>query len=218
MSFGNDLAIIGILVFLEGILSLDNALVLAIIARGVKPELQKKVLTYGLVGAVVFRMTAIFFASELIHYHWIKFIGGGYLLWLAIRYFLFEEKDDETRTVQRGFWTTVAVVELTDIAFAVDSILAGVALTNQYWIIVTGGLIGTLLMRFAANQFIRLLKVFPNLETTAYLLITIIGLKVILEGFQIQGIDFHSANSPWFWGQWTLMGIVIVWGFKANNR
>lgn len=214
----HDFATIGVLVFLEGILSIDNALVLAIIARGVKPELQKKVLTYGLVGAVIFRMTAIFFANTLIHYTWIKFLGGAYLLWLAVQYFFFPEKENLKETVVRGFWATVLIVELTDIAFAVDSILAAVALTNNYWVIVTGGLIGTFLMRFAAKQFISLLAKFPNLERTAYMLITIVGVKVMLEGFHFEGVDFHSQDSPWFWGQWILMAAVILFGFKKNQK
>jgi YkoY family integral membrane protein len=214
----SDFATIGVLVFLEGILSIDNALVLAIIARGVKPQLQKKVLTYGLIGAVVFRMTAIFFASTLIHYRWIKFIGGAYLLWLAVQYFFFTEEKEEKEMVSRGFWATVLIVELTDIAFAIDSILAAVALTNRYWVIVVGGLIGTFMMRFAANQFIKFLGIYPNLERTAYLLITIVGGKVVLEGFSFSGVDFHSSDSPWFWGQWILMVVAIVFGLKKNQK
>ena len=213
-----DFATIGVLVFLEGILSIDNALVLAIIARGVQPQYQKKVLTYGLFGAVAFRMIAILFASTLIHYRWIKFIGGAYLLWLAIQYFFMtDDEGGEKEVIKRGFWMTVLIVELTDIAFAVDSILAAVALSDKYWVVVTGGLIGTLLMRFAANQFIKLLGIFPNLETTAYLLITAVGGKVMIEGFQFEGVDFHSPSSPWFWGQWILMAIIILFGFR-NNR
>lgn len=213
----SDFATIGVLIFLEGILSLDNALVLAIIARGVKPELQKKVLTYGLVGAVVFRMLAIFFASTLIQYRWIKFVGGAYLLWLAIQFFFFSEEKEDRERISRGFWSTVLVIELTDIAFAVDSILAAVALTNRYWVIVTGGLIGTFMMRFAANQFIRLLKVYPNLERTAYLLITIVGTKVMVEGLSLSGVDFHSSSNPWFWVQWLSMAFVIVFGFRRKK-
>ncbi len=82
----------------------------------------------------------------------------------------------------------------------------------------TGGLIGTFLMRFAANQFIRLLHSFPNLEKTAYLLITVVGVKVVLEGCKIKGVDFHSYGSPWFWGQWILMGLIIIYGFKKNQK
>ena len=116
----------------------------------------------------------------------------------------------------RSFWMTVILVELTDIAFAMDSILAAVAMTNQYWIIVTGALIGTVMMRFAAIACIRLLEKFPKLEDTAYILITIIGLKVIIEGFRINGVDFQSSHSPWFWAQWLSMAASIGYGFKKK--
>ena len=214
----SDVAMIGLLVFLEGVLSIDNALVLAIIARGVKPEHQKKVLTYGLIGAIFFRMTMIYFANTLIHYTWIKFVGGAYLLWLAFQHFFLTDKKTNKQMIVRGFWATVIIVELTDIAFAVDSILAAVALTNKYWIIVTGGLIGTFFMRFAANQFIKLLAIFPNLEKTAYLLITIVGVKVVIEGFHFDGIDFHSSSSPWFWLQWAVIVFSVLYGFKKNQK
>jgi YkoY family integral membrane protein len=218
ISFG-DIATVGILVFLEGVLSIDNALVLAIIARGVHPQYQRKVLTYGLFGAVAFRMIAILFASTLIHYRWIKVIGAAYLIWLAIQYFFLSKKEeDEKKVIHRGFWMTVLIVELTDIAFAVDSILAAVALSDRYWIVVTGGLIGTLLMRFAAKQFIDLLNRFPNLESTAYFLITVVGLKVMIESFEFNGMDFHDPSNPWFWTQWILMGAIIARGFRKKNR
>jgi YkoY family integral membrane protein len=214
----HSLAIIGVLVFLEGLLSLDNALVLAIMARGVKPELRKKALTYGLIGAVAFRIAAIGIASSLIRYHWVKIIGGAYLMWLVMKYFFLDDHSaDQIEAKSRGFWQTVILIELTDIAFAIDSILAAVAMTNQFWLIVIGGLIGTVMMRFAASGMIKLLEKFSRLEMTAYLLIAIIGIKIILEGIQIPGVDFHSTHSPWFWSQWTLMAICIAFGFKKTN-
>jgi YkoY family integral membrane protein len=212
-----SLAVIGVLVLLEGLLSLDNALVLAIMARGVRPELRKKALTYGMVGAVVFRMAAIGVAATLMKHTWVKFLGGAYLLYLVVQYFFFDEKDGGLKEPKiRGFWTTVLLIELTDMAFAVDSIMAAVGLTKQYWLIVIGGLIGTLLMRYAANAMIGLLEKYSRLETTAYLLILIIGCKLILEGFHFDDIDFHSNQSAWFWGQWILMSGCIAYGLKKK--
>lgn len=215
----HSLAVIGVLVLLEGLLSLDNALVLAIMARGVKPELRRKALTYGLIGAVIFRLFAIGVASSLMKYHWVKIVGGAYLLWLVVKhFFLNDHPEDHIAVKHRGFWKTVLLIELTDIAFAIDSILAAVALTREFWLIVVGGLLGTVMMRFAASGMIQLLEKFSRLETTAYLLIAIIGIKITLEGFQLQGIDFHSTTSPWFWGQWILMAACIVFGFMKKSK
>ena len=74
------------------------------------------------------------------------------------------------------------MIELTDLAFAVDSILAAVALTSNYWVIVIGGLIGVVVIRFAAQGVIKLLERYPKLETIAYVLIAVVAIKVIVEG------------------------------------
>lgn len=224
MPFGitpQDLVIVGFLVFLEGILSIDNALVLAMMARPLPKEQQKRALTYGLVGAVVFRLIATVSASWLIKLNWVKFVGGGYLLFLSIKHFYDnhqkKQKSETSAPKVRGFWQTVLMIELVDIAFAVDSILAAVSLTNKIWIIFTGGILGVILMRFAANLFIGMLSRFPNLETTAYLLVGTIGIKVIVEGLRLPGVDFHSAHAPAFWVFWGLMFAFIAYGLRRKT-
>src|SRR5437762_4006711 len=116
---------IGFLSILEILLSIDNALVLALLAKEVQPSEQKKVLTYGLMGALIFRLIAVGIAGTLIKFRWMKWLGGGYLLWLAVDYFWSQRKNgsnkkNKTIKTYRGFWRTVLVVELTDISFAVD--------------------------------------------------------------------------------------------------
>jgi len=215
-----DLMVIGFLVFLEGVLSIDNALVLALLAKPLPPEQQKKALTYGLIGAVVFRFIAIGLAAFLMKWVWVKFVGGGYLIWVALAHFFSKSKPETSKKEMKStsFWKTVLVIELTDIAFAVDSILAAVALTNKFWIIFAGGVIGLVLMRFAAGYFIRLLDRFPKFETSAYLLVFLIGLKLVVDGFHLPGLDFHSTSSPAFWTFWILMLSVILFGFKSTQK
>lgn len=213
-----DLVIVGILIFLEGILSIDNALVLAVLAKHLPKEQQRKALTYGLVGAVVFRMLAIFVASYLMHWNWVKFVGGGYLVFIATRHLFFVDKELSKEVKKVSFWKTVLLIELTDIAFAVDSILAAVALTPKYWIIVTGGVIGLIMMRFAASVFLGLLNRFPGLEKTAYLLVLTIGGKVIIEGMRIDGINFHSTDNYAFWIFWITMILATAYGFIFNKK
>lgn len=113
---------------------------------------------------------------------------------------------------------TVIIVELTDIAFAVDSILTAVALTTKVWVVMAGGLIGLVMMRFAASLFIKLLERFPRFEPTAYILVFIIGMKLLIDGFHFPGVDFHSAHSPAFWIFWGSMAGALLFGFTKKKE
>ena len=213
-----DLFLIGFLVFLEGILSIDNALVLAMMVKHLPPKSRKKALTYGLIGAFAFRFIALAMVAQLMKWNWVKYVGGAYLILIAAKHFLFpphpENKNQESKT---SFWKTVVMIELMDIAFAVDSILAAIALTQKIWIVFTGGVLGIVLMRFAASGFVNLLQRFPGLEGSAYLLVGTIGVKLVLEGLHLPGVDFHSASQPAFWVFWGLMAFFILFGLRKTK-
>lgn len=213
-----DFFLIGFLAFLEGILSIDNALVLALMAKHLPKELQRKALTYGLAGSVVFRLASLGIVTQLMKWNWVKFAGGGYLLLISLNHLIRGHGEEESgrKEKKHSFWRTVFLIELMDIAFAVDSILAAVALTRKFWIVFTGGMMGVILMRFAASVFLRLLHRFPNFETTAYLLIFVIGGKLVIDGFHLPGVDFHSASSPAFWAFWSTMLLCLLYGFRRK--
>jgi YkoY family integral membrane protein len=267
----HDLAIIGLLVVLEGVLSIDNALVLGILAKRLPKDLQKKALTYGLIGAFVFRLIAIGTAAYLLHWRVVKLLGGGYLVYVAVKHFVFENRaqsgesitvnasgepvladaeghplsqaDAEKRltetqpslvttAVHAGFWPTVVVIELTDIAFAVDSIVAAIGVVGpppagstrhpKLWVVLIGGFLGVVLMRFAAVLFIRLLERFPRFETAAYLLVVLIGLKLMVDWAantpdHPHMINFHAVQSPAFWVFWVLMLACFCIGFIPSR-
>jgi YkoY family integral membrane protein len=215
-----DIFLVLFLAFLEGILSIDNALVLALAAKGLPQNLQRKALTYGLAGAVIFRIAALFIVRQLMAWTWVKYVGGGYLIFISLQHLLKKKHDDHhdaSKAPVRSFWKTVIVIELMDIAFAVDSILAAVALTNKFWIVFIGGFIGVILIRFSASVFIKLLNRFPAFESTAYLLILWIGIKLVLEGIHVPGLEFESPSQIGFWGFWGLMGITILSGFRPKR-
>src|SRR2546429_7839345 len=85
----HDLVIVALLIVLEGVLSIDNALVLGLLAKRVPKRLQGRALTYGLVGALIFRMAAIGAANWLLQWTFAKLLGRAYLIFVAIKHFIF---------------------------------------------------------------------------------------------------------------------------------
>lgn len=178
------------LAVMECILSADNALVLSAFVKPLPKEQQKKALVYGLWGAYIFRFIFIGLGTVLIKFWPIKLIGALYLLYLAFKFFREKSKgqdaDEEANVKPKGwlvkvfgvFWATVISVELMDLAFSVDSILTALAISEQVWVVLLGGMIGILLMRGIATFFITLMNKVPELETTAYVLIVFIALKM----------------------------------------
>lgn len=170
------------LCFMEGLLSLDNAVVLAVMVQHLPKDTQKKALSYGIWGAFIFRAIALLLITVIVSSFWIKLVGGVYLLWLAYSYFSNKEEEEETgQNKVRSFWKTVLMIELMDITFSMDSILASVAISNVYWVLLTGGILGIIMMRFAAAFFVSLIEKYPVLEKVAYFLVGLIGLKLVAE-------------------------------------
>ncbi len=184
-----DLATIGLLVLLEGLLSADNALVLAILVMGLPREEQGRALRYGLLAAFAFRFIAVLLAAFLIQAAWIKLVGGGYLLYLAARHFLGPGDSENEAGVPSAkpawglsaFWATVVRVELINIAFSVDSILVAVAMSPKLWVILTGGIVGIVAMRVVAGELIALIRRYPAIVDGAFAIIAWVGIKLVLE-------------------------------------
>lgn len=228
-----------VLVALEGLPAADNAVVMAVMVKHLPKEQQKKALFYGLMGAFVFRFAALFMITILVDVWQIQALGAAYLLFIAFKHIYDQRKGKEhsiepEATKGSGFWMTVLKVELADIAFAIDSMLAAVALaitlphlnlfgvseigginSGQFAVMLAGGLVGLVIMRFAAHKFVKLLTNYPQLETTAFVIVGWVGVKLTVltlahKDLAILPYDFaHSAE--WkiiFWA--VLLGIVAV--------
>lgn len=200
--FGEDLGaaalIIGNLIVIESLLSVDNAAVLATMVMDLSKEERNKALKYGIFGAYFFRGLSLLFASMLVKIWWLKPIGGFYLLYLCYDYFKGEstpqQEDDlldkktnwfykKTIGAFGPFWATVALVEVMDLAFSIDNVFAAVAFTDNLFIICIGVFIGILAMRFVAQGFVKLMERYPFLETAAFLVIGVLGVKLSSSAF-----------------------------------
>jgi YkoY family integral membrane protein len=185
----SDFITIGLLVLLEGLLSADNALVLAVLVMGLPRAEQNRALRYGLVAAFAFRFIAVSLAAFLLRAAWIKLAGGGYLLYLAAAHFLGPSQAGSGRPVPAArpawglsaFWMTVVRVELINIAFSVDSILVAVAMSPKLWVVMTGGIVGIVAMRIVAGELIALLRRYPAIVDGAFAIIAWVGIKLLLE-------------------------------------
>lgn len=194
MSLEQSLLIILNLVIIESLLSVDNAAVLATMVMDLPPAQRKKALKYGIFGAYLFRGICLFLASWLIRFWWLKAIGGIYLLSLFIQYFFRKstpQQEDDLLNKQENklyrltknrlgkFWSTVILVEVMDLAFSIDNVFAAVAFTGNIYLIWTGVFIGILAMRFVAQGFVRLMEKYYFLETAAFVVIGILGIKLL---------------------------------------
>ncbi|WP_337044935.1 DUF475 domain-containing protein [Emticicia sp. 17c] len=190
-----SLAIIGNLIIIESLLSVDNAAVLATMVMDLPEKQRDKALKYGIIGAYVFRGLALLFASFLIKFWFLKPLGGLYLLYLVYSWWKGKQTESEeddyvdknenwlykiTVGTFGNFWATVALVELMDMAFSIDNVFAAVAFSKNIIIIWIGVFIGILAMRFVAQGFVKLMEKYPFLETCAFIVIAILGLKLML--------------------------------------
>jgi len=222
-----------LLIGLEGLLAADNALVLAIMVKHLPEKERRKALFYGLAGAFIFRFGSLFVISYLVDIWQLQAIGALYLLFIAFNHIFRktfvkkgEKETEKSREKKKsGFWMTVFKVELADIAFAIDSILAAVALAmalpgsglpniggldgGKFLVIFAGGFIGLIIMRYAANFFVRLLNKKPGLEVAAFLIVGWVGVKLLVytlshEALAILPVGF--AESP----SWKITFYVVL--------
>ena len=248
-SLGSIITIVLQLIFLEGILSIDNAAVLGAMVAHLPDDKyipwpkrlqmfhhtsfhllghqRQAALKVGLLGAYVGRAAMLFFATYIISNPWLRLLGAAYLFKLSTDHFAAlvtvapatEEEENEleiTIPKGKGFWSVVVAVELADLAFSLDNVVAAVALSNEFWVVVLGVALGILVMRFAAGIFSLVVEKEPILVHAAYLLILNIGIELVIEDFIHMSIHDMVKFSVsvitlllvWLYGRWPFLHFV----------
>lgn len=228
-------AILAILVIvaLEAILSVDNAMVLAVMVRPLPEHLRQRALLYGLIGAYVLRGLALLFATLIIQIWWIQLLGGLYLIYLAFNHFrkLPSHQDPHhtaaaIQAAAASFWRIVVMINVVDLAFAVDSVLVAVALSDNFWIILTGVFIGILALRLVAGVFVGLLEKYPRFEAVAFAVVGFAGVKLAIGSWDKLAKEVLS-RPEWVTGidktQFSLfiLGVLIlgtIWAMSQRPR
>ncbi|MDX1977518.1 MAG: hypothetical protein SFT94_07580 [Pseudanabaenaceae cyanobacterium bins.68] len=202
-----------VLVLLESILSADNAVALASLVRSLPdPKQEEWALRYGLVGAFVMRVGLILSATWVIKYWQFELAGAVYLLWLSGKYFWGKAQEDQEHpnAMATKLWQVIALVSFTDLAFSLDSVTAAVAVAQDTWLVLLGGIMGIAALRFLAQLFIRLLGEFVYLESSGYLIVMLVGLRLLLK---VVGPDYVPPE----WLMLSLIGLSFSWGFSRRT-
>ncbi len=201
-----------ILIFLEAVLSADNAIALAAIAQGLEDkELERKALNFGLVVAYILRITLILTATWVQKYWQFELLGAAYLLWLVFQHFTSQQSEDDHHHEPRfsSLLQAIPVIAFTDLAFSLDSVTTAIAVSQEKWLVLTGATVGIITLRFMAGLFIRWLDEYENLEDAGYVTVALVGLRLLLK-------VVNDSLVPPEWIMIPAIFLILGWGFSKR--
>ena len=210
-----------VLIGLEIVLSADNAIALAAIARKQPdPAAQQRALNLGLVFALLFRVVLILAAQWVLNFRPLMGAGAVYLLWLCLSHFFLQSANDDDAATEespgpaeaaaKSLAATAFTIALTDLAFSLDSVAAAVAVSDRIGLVITGGVVGVVALRLSSGLFIRLLQRYQRLEAAGYLAVGLVGIQLSVRVFRP---DLELPE----WGLLVLVGLLFLWGFSAQQ-
>jgi YkoY family integral membrane protein len=215
-NFGLDtLLLLPVLIGLEAVLSADNAIALAALARGIEDSsMQRRALDFGLIVAFILRILLILTATWVIQFWQFELLGAAYLLWLVFQYFTSNEDEDDHHHHGPRFaslWQAIPMIAVTDLAFSLDSVTTAIAVSEDTWVVLTGGAIGVITLRLMAGLFIRWLKEFVYLENAGYITVALVGLRLLIRVVQPKFV-------PPQWLMILLIAGLFTWGFSRRTE
>jgi YkoY family integral membrane protein len=209
---GDTLLLLPVLILLELVLSADNAIALAAIAQGLDTEaLQKKALNIGLIFAFILRVMLILAASWVLNYWQFEVAGAAYLLWLVYQHFTSRDEDGEASGPKfTALWQAIPTIALTDLAFSLDSVTTAIALSKDVFVILLGGTIGIIALRFMAGLFIKWLDIYVHLEDAGFVTVAFVGIRLLVR-------VINPELVPPEWVMVALIFSLFAWGFSKKE-
>ena len=211
------LSLLPVLILLELVLSADNAVALAAIARSSRQAEQERLaLNIGIGLAMVLRVGLIVLAQWVLQNSWVQLLAATYLIWLFVSHLMErgdntdDESSREPESPKRNLVQTVLLLGFTDLAFSIDSVAAAVAVSDQILLISAGALIGIVALRFTSALFIRWLDEFPRLETAGFLSVAFVALRLLIH------VLLPNVNQP----DWVTLLVVLLlfsWGLSTRK-
>lgn len=203
-----------VLIALEAVLSADNAIALAAIAQGLENStLQRRALNFGLIVAYILRITLILTATWVVQFWQFELLGALYLLWLVFQYYTSKEGEEDKQHHGPRFaslWHAIPMIAITDLAFSLDSVTTAIAVSKDTWLVIAGGTVGVITLRFMAGLFIRWLDEFTHLEDAGYVTVALVGLRLLVRAL-------NPDLVPPEWLMVSCICLVFAWGFSQRT-
>ena len=227
--FLGSVPVIVSLIIIEGLLSVDNALAIAAMARHLPKDQQSVALRLGILGAYLFRGLCMAFAAWIIENPWLKICGAVYLVFLMCEHFEMSHgaahSDVKPQLCSRSLLSTVLAIEVMDLSLSIDNVVAAVAMSPKLWVVCTGVFIGILALRFVAGACLKLVERYPVLEEAAFVLIGYVGLILAFElisdpqsGFQVLHGPVHVSALQKFVGIVVILGTSVLYSRNQGMR
>ncbi len=188
------------IILIEGLLSVDNSLIIATKARVLQDSrMRDRALFWGYILAMVFRLFALSVVFILLRYPIIQLVCGLYLVWVTCDHFARVHGVNNAAVIQPSFTRVILDIAILDLVFGIDNIVTAVAISPKMWVVVVGVIAGIATMAMASKVFMRVVDRLPVLASLAYLIVGYIGCQI--------GVEYFFHHKP---GEITQFAIIIA--------
>ncbi len=198
------------IVWINIILSGDNAVVIALAARSLPPEQQKKAVLFGSGAAVVLRIVLTVVAAKLLALPYLQIVGGLLLLWIGLQLLGEEDDGDGEAKETGGMMAAIRTILIADLVMSLDNVIAVAAAAQGSMVLLILGLaISIPLVIFGSTLMIKLMERFPIIVMLGAALIGWVGGETIASDTALAAV---RAANPWLLHTAAAIGALFVIG------
>jgi YjbE family integral membrane protein len=198
------------IIWINIILSGDNAVVIALASRSLPPEQQRQAIMIGSGAAVVLRIVLTVVAAQLLAMPYLQIIGGILLLWIGVQLLNEEEDDDDGEPKASSMMTAVRTILIADLVMSLDNVIGVAAAAKGDQILLIIGLaISIPLVVFGSSMMIKMMERFPIIVVFGAGLIGWVGGETIVSDVSLK--EVLAANS-WLHYAAAAVGAALVVG------
>jgi YjbE family integral membrane protein len=186
------------IILIDLVLAGDNAIVIALAARGLPAHLQKKAILWGTVGAIVVRSVMTVGVVWLLKIPGLMLLGGLGLLWIAWRLLAGDSSGDQHGAGATTFWGAMRTIVVADALMGIDNVLgvAGAA-HGALDLVIIGLLVSVPIVVFGSSVVLRLVERFPVIIQLGAAVLAFTAARMIIDEPLLDGVFDAYASVRW---------------------